>query len=624
MRNSTTPTSIALRCLSIQHVFFDILPAAAGRVCLNSGPSLLWAQCIALLLVLPAGCSSDTAAPGRTEVAAAPEDSPHAIFRERTDLPQLQNFHVSNPDSFEMPGIMGSGCSLADLNNDDRLDLILVPGEAAAGSKSQGAAQCRILLQQDHGAFTDISGQASVRVHGFGMGCFAGDLDNDGDLDLVTTSSTGVLVFRNDLSGGQVRFTDITAASGVESSRWSTAAAFVDYDQDGWLDLMIVHYVDYFPGSICSDASGRRDYCGPQSFTGTSDLLFRNRGATGEVGSFENVTVAAGLTKAVGKGLGLICADVNDDRLPDFYVANDMEPNFLWIQKTPGTFVEEAALRGCAVDIQGRPQASMGTALADLDQDGQLDLFLTHLRGETNTWYRPLGNGVFLDDTARSGLGEASRNFTGFGVTAQDFDLDGFQDMAVANGRVMRAPLLQPEAVASHWEEYAERNQVFRGRGQGRFEIVSGDAFSQPVEVSRGLAAGDIDNDGDVDLLVSTVAAPARLYENVAERLGHWLNVRVICPEWKRDAIGARIVVVTDQTSFVAEVLPCAGYLASHDPRVHFGLGKAAVIRHVDVYWPDEVSGFERFVGGPVDQFLTLRRGSGQRMTESPETGAVP
>ena len=545
-------------------------------------------------------------------------------FRERTDIPQLRQPHVSNPETFEMPGIMGSGCSLADLNNDGRLDLILVPGESPADTAANQQELCRILLQDAQGAFSDVTQQTGVRVRGFGMGCFAGDLDNDGDPDLVTTSSTGVMVFRNDLRDGQLQFSDITATSGVESSRWSTAASFVDYDQDGWLDLMIVNYVDYFPGSICSDGSGRRDYCGPQSFTGTTDLLFRNCGAAGAVGTFQNVTVSAGLTKAIGKGLGLICADMNGDRRPDLYVANDMEPNFLWIQKAPGQFVEEAGLRGCAVDLQGRPQASMGTAFADLDRDGQSEIFLTHLRGETNTWYRPLGNGVFVDDTARSGLGEASRNSTGFGVIAQDLDLDGLQELAVVNGRVMRAPLLQPAAAAAHWDEYAERNQIFRNLGKGRFESITNDPFCEPVEVSRGLASGDIDNDGDVDLLISNVAGPARLYENIAERRGHWLSVRAIDPRWNRDACGARIVVTAGDVQLVGHVLTSNGYLASHDPRVHFGLGQKTTLNHVDVYWPDEQTGFERFPGGAVDQFLTLRRGTGEQHLDAPVAGAVP
>ena len=595
------------------------------------------ASCSSVLMLaslLLCGCSTEPApttqvppVPGTADSAdksSSMATSAVRYFRERTDIPQLRQPHVSNPETFEMPGIMGSGCSLADLNNDGRLDMILVPGDAPPEIATEQQGLCRILLQDAQGAFTDVTQQAGVRVRGFGMGCFAGDLDNDGDPDLVTTSSTGVMVFRNDLRDGQLQFSDITATSGVESSRWSTAASFVDYDQDGWLDLMIVNYVDYFPGSICSDGSGRRDYCGPQSFTGTTDLLFRNCGATGAVGTFQNVTVAAGLTKAIGKGLGLICADMNGDRRPDLYVANDMEPNFLWIQKAPGQFAEEAGLRGCAVDLQGRPQASMGTAFEDLDRDGQPEIFLTHLRGETNTWYRPLGNGVFVDDTARSGLGEASRNSTGFGVIAQDLDLDGLQELAVVNGRVMRAPLLQPAAATTHWDEYAERNQIFRNLGEGRFESIMNDPFCEPVEVSRGLASGDIDNDGDIDLLISNVAGPARLYENIAERRGHWLSVRAIDPRWNRDAYGARIVVNAGDVQLVSHVLTSTGYLATHDPRVHFGLGPTTTVNHVDVYWPDEQSGFERFPGGAVDQFLTLRRGTGEQHSDAPVAGAVP
>jgi hypothetical protein len=229
-----------------------------------------------------------------------------------------------------------------------------------------------------------------------------------------------------------------------------------------------------------------------------------------------------------------------------------------------------------------------------------------------------------VDDTARSGLGEASRNSTGFGVIAQDLDLDGLQELSVVNGRVMRAPLLQPAAATTHWDEYAERNQIFRNLGEGRFESIMNDPFCEPVEVSRGLAAGDIDNDGDVDLLISNVAGPARLYENIAERRGHWLSVRAIDPRWNRDAYGARIVVNAGDVQLVSHVLTSTGYLASHDPRVHFGLGPTTTVNHVDVYWPDEQSGFERFPGGAVDQFLTLRRGTGEQHSDAPVAGAVP
>jgi hypothetical protein len=561
-----------------------------------------------------AGCDSGgpPARSGSGSATALP------LFREWPVSAFTEHPHQAAADTFEMPEIMGSGCSLADLDADGRLDLLVVPGMVSAAEASAGGAQLLVLLQQSDGSFADVSGIAALRVRGFGMGCYPADIDNDGDLDVLTTSAGGTALFRSESATGKLRFVDVTEVAGLTSSRWSTAAAFVDYDCDGWLDLLVVNYVDYFSGSVCADASGRRDYCGPQAFSGTADLLYHNLGGQGQPGIFENVTVSSGLAAAVGKGLGTVCTDLNGDRLPDLYVANDMEPNRLWIQGPPGRFTDEGSLRGCAVDLQGRPQASMGTALADLDHDGQEDLFLTHLRGETNTWYRQLGGGVFLDDTVRSGLGEPSRNDTGFGVAARDLDLDGYTDLIVVNGRVMRAPLLQPAPAGSHWMEYAERRRVLTGTADGRFCLLElTEPFLQQSLVSRGLAAGDIDNDGDIDLLTTAIAAPAQLWQNVAPRSGHWLTLKVTDTPHRRDALGAGIVVRAGGRRWTASVVPHTSYLSSHDPRIHLGLGNASRYDSVDVHWPDEREGVERFSGGTADRAVELRRGEGTRISDA-------
>lgn len=579
----------------------------------------LFALVLAAYCILTPGCNQSS------QVDNPAADTPPAAvapwFRRVDNLPIPRNFHDSDPASFEMPGIMGSGCSLTDLDDDGRLDIILVPGDVHPDQPPHLAGLCCVLQQLPDGKWQDLSEQSGLRVRGFGMGCFTADLDNDGDLDAVTTGARGVLVFRNESSGGQIRFSDVTAESGINDTHWATAAVIFDYDRDGWLDLFVTHYVDYFPGSFCADGTGRRDYCGPQSFQGTTDLLCRNLGSSGGVFRFSDVTIPSGIVRARGKGLGAAASDFNGDGRTDIYVANDMEPNFLWIQNAAGQFTEEAVLRGCAVDLQGRPQASMGVSRTDLNQDGRLDLFLTHLRGETNTWYRETTNGFFLDDTGRSGLGEPSRNMTGFGTAVSDFDLDGLIDAAVVNGRVMRAPLLQPQPAASHWEEYAEPNQLFTGIAAGRFAPHSGDVFQEPLEVSRGLASGDIDNDGDLDLLVSGIAVPATLYENVAVRRGHWLLVRTASSQRSGAAPGTRITLVCGRQRLVAEVQPQSGYLSQSDSRVHFGLGEISAIDWIEVQWPDGAGQVERFAGGPVDQVLVLQQGTGQALTPA---GASP
>lgn len=582
-------------------------------------PKLLRSIVLLSPLILT-GCGSGAVPEVPGPSASSQAHSP--VFRDRLIRELAQHPHQAPTDTFEMPEIMGSGCSMADLNADGRLDLLVVPGAVSASDTAAGGALLRVLLQQSDGGFADVSVDAALRVRGFGMGCYAADIDNDGDADVLTTSAAGTALFRSDAAADKLQFHDITDSAGLTSSRWSTAAAFVDYDGDGWLDLFVVHYVDYFSGSVCADAAGRRDYCGPQAFSGTADALYHNLGGQGQPGVFENVTVSAGLAAAIGKGLGTICTDLNGDRLPDLYVANDMEPNRLWIQGPLGHFTDEGSLRGCAVDLQGRPQASMGTALADLDHDGLDDLFLTHLRGETNTWYRQLGAGVFLDDTVRSGLAEPSRNDTGFGVAARDLDVDGRMDLVVVNGRVMRAPLLTSPAAGSHWQEYAERRRIFQGSADGRFRpLAANEEFLQQSQVSRGMAAGDIDNDGDIDLLTTSIAAPAQLWENIAPRRGHWLTLRVLDTPRRRDAIGARVVVHTGRNRRTGSVLPHTSYLSGHDPRIHFGLGDSSGYDAIDVYWPDEREGLERFSGGAADRIVELRRGEGRRLKDSELSG---
>lgn len=568
------------------------------------------------------GCSKNPDVPPDTATVAESAIT-EPLFVEWPEFSSISRTHVSSEQSFEMPGIMGSGCAMMDLNGDDRLDLVAVSGETNASADNSPSNLCQVLVQTTDGRFSDVTSQTAISVRGFGMGAFGGDIDNDGDIDILTTSASGTALFRND---GNLSFMDITKIAGVESSRWSTAAVFFDFDRDGWLDLLVVNYVDYFPGSICTDGTGRRDYCGPQSFAGTSDHLYRNRGAQGAAGTFEDITVTSGIANRLGKGLGAVCSDFNGDRRPDMYVANDMEPNFLWIQQDDGKFEEEAALRGCSVDLQGRPQASMGTAWTDLDGDGSQDLFLTHLRGETNTVYRQLAGGTYVDQTSMTGLGEASLNATGFGVVAGDLNLDGHTDLAIANGRVMRAPLLQPEVPVTRWHDYVEQNQLFMGTETHLYQCLpnTADPFLIPEEASRGVAMGDIDNDGDLDVFVSGVAVKPRLYRNVARREGHWLTLKIRNSSWTRDAIGARVKLSAAGKSWIREVMPNVGYLSSHDSRLHFGLGNLDSWDSIVVCWPADVSGFEEFGPGTVDQTIVLEKGAGRPVQTESLGGEFP
>ncbi|MGC1272336.1 MAG: VCBS repeat-containing protein, partial [Planctomycetaceae bacterium] len=363
-----------------------------------------------------------------TQPATSPPAAPWLI--ESTQSFGLEFVHqAGEPLRYEMPQIMGSGCGLLDFDGDGRLDLYLVDGEAS----QRGGRRDGLFRRGNDQTFVEATDAAGIRNDGYGMGVAVADFDNDGFSDLYVSSYGPDQLFRNN---GDGTFADVTETAGIVAPGWGTAVCFSDYDRDGLLDLFVVHYVDYLPGQYCEDRSGRRDFCAPGVYLGTADRLYRNEGD----GRFVDVTSAVGLDVDLGKGLGVACDDFNTDGRPDFYVANDMEENHLWIQQPDGTFRNEAILRGAAVSAMGESQAGMGVVSADLTNDGRRDLFLTHLRGETNTLYVSSEGGFFTDGTANSGLGPNSRPATGFGVAAVDLRHDGRLDVLVANGRVLRGP----------------------------------------------------------------------------------------------------------------------------------------------------------------------------------------
>jgi hypothetical protein len=318
----------------------------------------------------------------------------------------------------------------------------------------------------------------------------------------------------------------------------------------------------------------------------------------------------------------VVCADFDGDGWPDVFVANDSKANRLWINQRDGTFKEEGVLRGVAYNALGRAQANMGVALGDVSGGGLFDLYVTHLTEETNVLWRQGPRGLFRDRTAAAGLAGTRWRGTGFGTVLGDFNHDGALDLAVVNGRVARAaaPAAAPD-LPPFWRDYAERNQIFANEGDGRFRDVSPDnaPFCGTAAVSRGLACGDLNGDGALDLLVTTVAGPARLYRNVAPDRGHWLLVRAVDPALKRDAYGAEITVRAGGRAWRRWLNPGSSYLCSNDPRAHFGLGRAERVDAVEVRWPDGAA--EVFPGGPADRLLGLRKGSGKPAKESRKPG---
>ena len=562
------------------------------------------------LIFIFSGCGGSAGASKGN--AAIPEDERQPSVRWLTEITEevgIDFIHESDAvERYRMPEIMGSGCAFLDYDNDGDLDIYLLSGNHdLSGRTTEPAPRNRLYRQESDGSFIDVTESSGLGDESFSYGVAVGDIDNDGDVDIYITNYGPDRLYQNDGSGS---FTDITQQAGINVNGWSCSAAFFDYDRDGFLDLYITRYVIFDPSRECTDSTGRIDYCGPQVFEYYSDVLLHNNGD----GTFTDVSERAGMASKTNPGLGVVCEDFNDDGWVDIAVANDGDINFLWINQTDGTFRDEAIVRGIAYNIHGTAEAGMGIIAADFDEDARPDLFMTHLTFQSNTFYRNRGDGTGFDDmTGASGLGATSRMFTGFGVVAFDIELDGDLDLLVANGKVQRGETRADSSIGPPWNDYAEPNLLYVNDGQAKFSPVRDDlsTYSSKVEMTRGLAMGDIDRDGDLDVLFSNNNGPARLYRNDAPRQGHWLMVEAFDPALKRVAIGARVSIHAGERAIHRTIRRSFSYLSSHDPHAHFGLGAIEQIDRIEVLWPDGLR--ETFAGVPVDQYISLKRGEGGR-----------
>ncbi len=512
-----------------------------------------------------------------------------------------------------LPEITGAGGGFFDADGDGDLDIYLLQGGRPADPAGPvaGAPGNMLLLQGPPGRFRDASETSGTADTGYGMGLAVGDADGDGRPDLFVTNYGPDVLYRN---LGDGRFEDVTGRAGVAGEGWSSSAAFCDFDGDGRLDLYVARYVRNDPAKECAQQDGSRDYCSPQVFPGLHDYLYRNAGD----GRFEDISLAAGLRSVHAPGLGVVCADFDGDRRLDFYVANDGEANQLWLNRGDGVFTDDAFLAGVALNDSGRPEAGMGIALGDPDADLDLDLFITHVADETNTLYRNDGSDyglAFADRTGPSGLGLPSMALTGFGVAFLDPDLDGALDLVLANGRVQREPPLPGASGDDFWSAFAEPNQMFRHQGAGASDAVfaewldAGD-FTEALEVSRGLAVGDYDEDGDADLLVMNAEGPARLYRNDFAKRGASLRVR---PALAHGAPAFPSLVTAhfaDGARMIRRADRGGSYLATSDPRAFFGIPAGARVESLTVTWPD--GSRESFPAPPGDT-VTLIAGEGER-----------
>lgn len=523
--------------------------------------------------------------------------------------------------------MMGPGGALFDLEGDGDLDLYIVQGTALGskpafepwkGQKPPRDQLFRNDLKVENGTprlrFTDITAGGGTG-DGYGMGVAAGDFDNDGLTDLYVTNFGANQLLRN---RGDGTFEDRTAAAGADDPRWSTSASFFDYDRDGWLDLFITNYVRFEVANnvVCYAPSSRRDYCGPSAFPPQGDRLLRNRGD----GTFEDRTAAAGLARTVLPGLGVQTADFDGDGWLDVYVANDGDVNSLWLNAKDGTFTDEALLFGLAVNRQGRPEASMGVTAGDFDNDGDEDLFVAHLLAESNTFYLSAG-GFFEDRTRELSLAAPSLPFTSFGTGFLDVDNDGWLDLAVVNGAVR---VVEKQARAGQTLPLAESNQLFLNRpstgakAPGATDrrdfidasLTSGSAL-QRQEVSRGASFGDIDNDGDQDVVIFNNNAPSRLLLNRGGHKAPWMGLELRTGKTGRAALGAQVVARRQGAPDLWRRAASDGSFASaNDPRIHFGLAEGQDVKEIEVLWPDGQR--ELWDAPPLGRYTTLRQGKGR------------
>jgi enediyne biosynthesis protein E4 len=497
---------------------------------------------------------------------------------------------------------IGSGVALFDYNNDGLVDILLVNGSSFEALKNPNLnpSSSRLFRNNGDGTFTDATQESGLINRGWGYGVTVGDFDNDGYRDVFITNFGQNALFHNN---GDGTFTDITKEAGLEGGNWSTGCAWGDYDRDGKLDLYVARYVDFQMGQM--PTPGTNTYCmyrgvpvacGPRGLPGLPDLIYHNEGN----GKFREVSQDIGVRDTIkGYGLSAVFLDFDNDGWPDIFVANDSMPNFLWHNKGNGTFEEIAFEAGCALSADGRAQSNMGIAVADYDNDGWLDLYVTHFSEDYNILYHN-DRGRFEDVTYQAGLGAASYRNLAWGTGFVDFNNDGWKELFVANGHIY------PQATQAG-NSYFEQNQLFSNLRNGRFALIPSEesGFIEPRS-SRGAAFADLLGNGTMSAVVNNIDNQPFLYEYSRTSAAHWVRFKLVGVNCNRDAIGARISLTASGLTQMDEIRSSGSFVSSSDVRLHFGLGDASIVDKVDIRWPDGTT--EQHTGLAVDREHFIRQ----------------
>jgi hypothetical protein len=586
--------------------------AALARLVTRGSVALLGA-CVWLAACGSDGSGSRTGPPARNDRAGEP-----AWFTDAAASAGLDFVHFNGmTGEFYYPEVIAPGVALFDYDNDGDLDVFIVQGQKFGsgtpifpfrGSQPPTGRLFRNDLETRSDGdrivrFTDVTEPSGIKTTGYGMGVAVGDYNNDGCPDLYVTALGRNQLFRNDCRG---RFTDVSRQSGVDDGGWSVSAAFLDFDRDGWLDLYVGHYLNWDIGTNtpCFGMSGKRAYCAPRVYRAQPSKLYRNN----RDGTFTDVTRAAGMATQFGPALGVTTADFDGDGWIDFYVANDGDANQLWINQHNGTFKNTALLAGVALNPRGKAKAGMGVDAGDVDEDGDEDIVVANLTGEGLDLYINDGSGVFENQSARSGLGALSLPYTGFGTAWIDVDNDGALDLLIVNGAVQTidSPALKDDPFPLR-----QRKQLFHNLGGMRFEDATARAGPpfEVLDVGRGAAFGDIDNDGDTDVLIGNNNGPPTLLLNNLGNRNHWMGLRLLGRDAPRDMFGARVAIGrSDRPTLWRRARADGSYASANDPRVLVGLGASTDPVGVRVIWPDGTTGEWKDVA--IDRYTTLVEGT--------------